>query len=103
VDRLGGMLARRIALDHARRHGEAALVRIDYVPGGERPRAVTVRAGAGAGAGEFAVDPSSEVADWPLDNASVARGCTVRPPVATPELARWGHHGVQRVRWERFG
>jgi S-adenosylmethionine synthetase len=88
VDRLGGMLARRLAKAWALRAGESATTRIDYLPGSGRPHrvAVTVRGRTRL------LDPRAGIAGWSTENADVARHCmgTAAP---LPQLARWGHFG----------
>jgi S-adenosylmethionine synthetase len=97
VDRLGAMLARRLARRHARVSGEAARVEISYVPGCTWPHAIAVT----SAAGHAVVDPRAPVDGWSTANAEVTARCLAGPGRALPELARWGHFGADAGPWER--
>lgn len=89
VDRLGGFLAREIALAHAREYGGEALVELRYEPGGARPQSATVTLMPGA-AGQpvrvCALDPTDPA--WA--NAAVAARCRRAFDGHLPDVARWG-------------
>lgn len=88
VDRLGGFLAREIALDTVRAHGGEALVEVRYEPGGAGPQSMRVEVRAAGGAVRARFDLDVDVPRYA--NAAVAarlRGA-VRGRLA--ERARWG-------------
>ena len=99
VDRLGGMLARRIAKAWAIAHGEAATVTLGYVPGERGPRSATLL----AGGRHHAIDPSEAVGGWSMRNAQVSGRCIDGLSVPLQELARWGHVGGEGRPWEQPG
>ena len=87
VDRLGGFLARELALRVAARHGAEAFVEVRYEPGGSGP--VSVGARCATAAGGWVAVPAPD--DFDTANRAVAdrfRVCFARQPL--PELARWG-------------
>lgn len=90
VDRLGGFLAREIALRVAAVQGAETLVELRYEPGGAAPESVSARCATPAGGWVSAPVPDGIV----TANAAVAarfRRCFTRP---LPELARWGMPGA---------
>ena len=95
VDRLGGLLARDLAL-RAVRGGLAreARVTLSYHPGSDRPEQVDILLD-GAPAGPDVLDRLGAPA---LDNRTVWQRY-VRCPVPLPELARWGHQ-QEGTPWE---
>jgi len=97
VDRLGGMLARRIAKAWAIARGEAATVTLGYLPGERGPRSATLL----AGGRHHAIDPSEAVGGWSMRNAQVSGRCIDGLSVPLQELARWGHVGGEGRPWEQ--
>jgi S-adenosylmethionine synthetase len=86
VDRLGGMAARRLALEslHAS-DADEALVTLTYLPGGDRPARV-----------DLLLDglPSDHVvvpAEFGVLESTVLHGLLQVDPGMLVELARWGH------------
>jgi len=92
VDRLGGVLAREIALGHARERGVEAIVELGYEPGAAAPGSARLVLGSGspgiAGTANRAVAPDPDVAAW--SNAAVAARCHAQPGLRLPDRARWG-------------
>jgi S-adenosylmethionine synthetase len=89
VDRLGAMLARRLARDWAIRTGDDVTTRIEYLPGSSRPHRVAVA----SGGRPRLLDPCAGIAGWATGNAEVARRC-IEVDMPLPQLARWGHFGA---------
>ncbi len=96
VDRLGGMLARELALRAVGAGlGRETLVRLLYLPGGDRPRRLEVRSDGRP------LDPEQfldRIGRPDLSNSGVwsrYRRCDV----PLPELARWGHQHPEAP-WE---
>ena len=86
VDRLGGMAARRLALESLLA-GEAdeALVTLTYLPGGDRPARVDLLLDG---------EPSERVAvpaEFGALESRVLHRLFTAPPIALIDLARWGH------------
>jgi S-adenosylmethionine synthetase len=106
VDRLGGFLAREIALAQVCECGGEALVELRYEPGGARPQSARVVLTSGvAGAVDTAgasrtkgpsvrvreLDPTDP--DW--TNAAVAARCRRAFDGYLPDVARWGWPGTE--------
>jgi len=86
VDRLGGMTARRVALESlVASDADEALVTLTYLPGGDRPSRV-----------DLLLDgqPSARIVIPPVFGALESRvlhGLFVVAPAHAVDLARWGH------------
>ena len=86
VDRLGGMTARRVALESlVASDADEALVTLTYLPGGDRPSRV-----------DLLLDgqPSDRIVIPPVFGALESRvlhGLFVVAPAHAVDLARWGH------------
>lgn len=96
VDRLGGMLARELAL-HAVQSGvtEEALVRLSYFPGSERPALIEAEFDGTPVSSETILATTGKIA---LDNLSVWNRYKLYDlPLAF--LARWGHQQAN-MPWE---
>lgn len=90
VDRLGGFLAREIALRVAVAQGAEALVELRYEPGGAAPESVSARCATSAGGWVSVPVPDETV----TANAAVAARFRARFARPLPELARWGMPGA---------
>ncbi len=99
VDRLGGMLARELALRTLDQAGDTGvLVRLLYFPGSDRPESLEVnRNGQLLDEKEFLSRPELPT----LENLKVWKRYRDNP-VPLPELARWGHQNP-RTPWEIAG
>ena len=96
VDRLGGLLARRLARSAIRRGlGREARVTLEYIPGCDRPVGIDLLVDGCAWSGE---DALSRLGDPVIDNHSVWQAF-VSAPIDLPELARWGHQ-IPGLPWE---
>lgn len=96
VDRLGGLLARQLAVRAVRLGlGERATVTLGYQPGGDRPATVTLAVDDRVVDG----DALAQLGGPDVDNLSVWRRF-VAAPVGLVGLARWGHQ-VPGAPWER--
>ena len=95
VDRLGGLLARHLALAAVRRGvGSEALVTLEYIPGCDRPIGIDLVANGRSIGG----DVLSLLGDPPVENMEVWKSF-VSAEIELPELARWGHQ-VPGLPWE---
>lgn len=95
VDRLGGLLARKLAkLAIGKNLGREALVTLEYIPGCERPVAVDLRVDGKIWPG----DALEVLGDPVVDNQSVWKGY-VEAEIDLPALARWGHQ-APGMPWE---
>lgn len=102
VDRLGGFLAREIALRAAIERNARVLVELRYEPGGNVPQSVTVATGRGRGDANVGGDGDGNGGRWVwsdadagahpyrMDNRSVSERFRTLLRVPLPELARWG-------------
>ena len=89
VDRLGGFLAREIALRVAIERGCEALVELRYEPGGARPQSIRVEAGdRRRGTIEAVVVPTSDPA---FCSHAVSHRLRRLVRASLPERARWGY------------
>jgi S-adenosylmethionine synthetase len=95
VDRLGGMAARRVAIESLlASHAEEATVTLSYLPGGDRPARVDLLLDGSPSAA--AVIPR---AFGRLESGRLHR-LFVKAEAELTELARWGHQ-VEGMPWER--
>jgi S-adenosylmethionine synthetase len=94
VDRLGGMAARRIALESLLASGACeATVTLTYLPGGDRPARVDLLLD-GVPSGAVAIPRSF----GRLESGRL-HPLFVKADVELTELARWGHQ-VERMPWD---
>lgn len=94
VDRLGGFLARELALRIAARHDAETIVELRYEPGCAAPVSIGARCRTAGGAWFPAPVPE----DLALANRAVADRFRARFAQPLPELARWGMPGEVALR-----
>lgn len=100
-DRVGGMLARRLALECVRAGlGRRVRVQLEYRPNSPRPESVTVWADGRLAALPPGIEPlPTQLAARRIIDGLAAQDFSV---LRSGQLARWGHPGAQDGWWEHL-